>query len=92
MVNQTDYGYFLDVGIEENGLLHNSKISSQQKPEIDTMLEVTVLNVNPEKRQFSLATGPGTNKRKKPAQKKKPRQPGNSAMADALKAAMTKKH
>jgi transcriptional accessory protein Tex/SPT6 len=92
VINQTDYGYFVDVGIQENGLLHKSKIAPGKEPEPGQLINVTVININHEKQQFSLATKVHKSGQKKPNKSAKLRSPSNSAMADALKAAMTKNH
>ena len=93
IINRTDYGYFIDIGILENGLLHNKQLPPDTTYQVGEMVAVEVLTTNPEKQQYSL-TLPGKSPKPKPNGKaKRPpklRPAANSAMADALKAALNK--
>lgn len=92
VVNQTDYGYFLDVGIMENGLLHKNHMPHDKTLIPGEVVTTSVINVNHEKNQFSLGIKAYRKKRNSTNKKRaKPVSTGNSAMADALKAAF-KKH
>ena len=93
VINRTEYGYFVDIGIVENGLLHNKQVAKNAEYQTGETIEVKVLNTNPEKQQFALTM---LEKPKKPANSKvvkksrKTATNANSAMADALKAAFNK--
>ncbi len=93
VINKTDYGYFIDIGIIENGLLHIKQLAKGQQFAVGEILEVEVLSSNPEKQQYSLTLGgkkpsPSRKRHSKPKQKIRPA--SNSAMADALKAALSR--
>ena len=93
VINRTDYGYFIDIGIVENGLLHNKQVTRGAEFQTGETIEVKVLNTNPEKQQFALTMlekpkkQPATNVGKK---SRKTATNANSVMADALKAAFNK--
>ena len=93
VINRTDYGYFVDIGIVENGLLHNKQVDNTNGYQAGDIIKVTVMGINPEKQQFALTTleKPKKARQGKPHKKAgKPASNANSAMADALKAAFTK--
>lgn len=89
IMNIADFGYFLSVGIEQNGLLHNSQLNKSDKYVLGEVVDVYVEKVNLGKLQYSLTLRKP--KPNRPNEKKKPQPQGNSAMADALKAALNKK-
>lgn len=93
VVNRTDYGYFIDIGIQENGLLHNKQLPSGITYQLGDMVAVELLKSNPEKQQYSLTIPTKGQKPKPKRNNKRPaklRPASNSAMADALKEALNK--
>ncbi|NNJ73421.1 MAG: hypothetical protein HKP09_09595 [Enterobacterales bacterium] len=90
VINRADFGCFLDIGIEFNGLLHNSQDAQANYHKEGEIIELYVAKVNLNKSQFSLSLHKP--KAQAPARQKKAKQraPGNSAMADALQAALKK--
>ena len=89
VINITDFGYFMDVGIEQNGLLHRSQLPKGQSYQINDSFKVYIEKINQDKQQFSLSTNKPVPKRSIKKPKHSPQ--SNSAMADALKAALSKK-
>ena len=95
IINKTEYGYFIDIGIQENGLLHNNQLSNNVSYAIGDVIDVQLLSCNPEKQQYALTVPGKTTKPRKNQKNKasnKTRAIGNSAMADALKAALNKEN
>ena len=93
VINSTDYGYFIDIGILENGLLHNKQLPPGKRYQVGEIISVEVLTTNPEKQQYSLTLPGKSPKSKSNSKGKRPaklRPAANSAMADALKAALNK--
>ena len=90
VINRTDFGYFLDIGIEFNGLLHNSQDTQGNGYKEGEIIELFVAKVNLNKSQFSLSLRQPKTKTTGQQKKAKQRTPGNSAMADALHAALKK--
>ena len=88
VVNITDFGAFLDIGLKHNGLLHNSQIKQNSTLGVGDVLTVYVDKINLEKLQFSLKLSKNKPKQAPKARKNKPA--ANSAMADALQAAFKK--
>jgi len=100
ILTKTQFGFFVDIGLMENGLLHQSKVLPNQQLNVGDLIELRIIDVNLEKKQFSLSQKPPQTAARKPKHKSSDvrpkkattrRAPENSAMADALSAAFGKK-
>ena len=52
--NVVDFGAFVDVGVKRDGLLHRSQIPTGTGLQVGDVIEVTILNVEPERQRISL--------------------------------------
>jgi uncharacterized protein len=52
--NVVDFGAFVDVGVKNDGLLHRSKIPRGMRLQVGDVIDVVVLNVEPERGRISL--------------------------------------
>ena len=52
--NVVDFGAFVDVGVKHDGLLHCSKIPSRTRLKVGDMIEVEILQVDPERGRIGL--------------------------------------
>ncbi len=52
--NVVDFGAFVDVGIKNDGLLHRSKIPRGTRLQVGDVIDVVILNVEPERGRISL--------------------------------------
>jgi uncharacterized protein len=53
--NVVDFGVFVDIGVKQDGLLHRSKIPQHMQIGVGDVIEVEILNVEPERGRISLA-------------------------------------
>jgi protein Tex len=53
--NVVDFGAFVDIGVKQDGLLHRSRLPRGTALNVGDVLEITVLNVEPERGRISLA-------------------------------------
>ncbi len=52
--NVVDFGAFVDVGVKQDGLLHRSKIPVGERLRVGDVIDVVILNVEPERGRISL--------------------------------------
>jgi uncharacterized protein len=52
--NVVDFGAFVDVGVKQDGLLHRSQIPADSALQVGDVIEVEILNVEPERGRISL--------------------------------------
>jgi uncharacterized protein len=52
--NVVDFGAFVDVGIKNDGLLHRSKLPRGTRLQVGDVIDVVILNVEPERGRISL--------------------------------------
>ncbi len=52
--NVVDFGAFVDVGVKNDGLLHRSKIPRGTRLQVGDVIDVVILNVEPERGRISL--------------------------------------
>jgi uncharacterized protein len=52
--NVVDFGAFVDIGVKQDGLLHRSKIPRGTKLRVGDVVEVKILNVEPERGRIGL--------------------------------------
>ncbi|MGD8967426.1 MAG: S1 RNA-binding domain-containing protein, partial [Anaerolineae bacterium] len=57
--NVVDFGAFVDIGVKHDGLLHRSQIPTDAELQVGHVIEVEILNVEPERGRISLGW-PGT--------------------------------
>jgi protein Tex len=53
--NVVDFGAFVDIGVKQDGLLHRSRLPRGTALNVGDVLDITVLNVEPERGRISLA-------------------------------------
>ncbi len=52
--NVVDFGAFVDIGVKQNGLLHNKQIPAEINLEVGQIWEVEILGVEAERGRISL--------------------------------------
>lgn len=52
--NVVDFGAFIDIGVKQDGLLHRGQIPPAHKLQVGEIIEVEILNVEPERGRISL--------------------------------------
>ena len=52
--NAVDFGCFIDIGVKNDGLLHRSQIPSDVALQVGDVIEVEILEVEPERGRISL--------------------------------------
>ena len=52
--NVVDFGAFVDVGVKNDGLLHRSKIPRSTRLQVGDVIDVQILNVDPERGRIGL--------------------------------------
>jgi uncharacterized protein len=52
--NVVDFGAFVDIGVKNDGLLHRSQIPADRPLQVGDVIEVEILNVEPERGRISL--------------------------------------
>jgi protein Tex len=60
--NMVDFGAFIDIGVKQDGLLHRSQIPRQLTLSVGEIVEIEILNIEPERGRISLGW-PDKNKR-----------------------------
>ena len=53
--NVVDFGAFVDIGVKQNGLVHQSKLPPGTKLRVGQVIEVEILNIDPERGRIGLA-------------------------------------
>ncbi len=52
--NVVDFGAFVDIGVKDDGLLHRSRLPAEVKLQVGDVIEVEVVNVEPERGRIAL--------------------------------------
>ncbi|MBN1485042.1 MAG: RNA-binding transcriptional accessory protein [Chloroflexia bacterium] len=52
--NVVDFGAFVDIGVKQDGLLHRSQWPQGRRPEVGEVIEVEILNVDPDRGRIGL--------------------------------------
>ena len=58
--NVVDFGAFVDIGVKQDGLLHRSQIPRGESLGVGDVIEVEILNVEPERGRISLGWPEGS--------------------------------
>jgi uncharacterized protein len=56
--NVVDFGAFIDIGVKQDGLLHRSKMLPGTRYQVGQVIEVRVVNIDPERGRIGLASVP----------------------------------